>query len=63
VGLVAVVVGFALAAGLAAYSIDYDEGLHRFPRARARRRAATTGAVAFAVFASLGLAVVLVLLH
>lgn len=60
-GLVALIGGLSVLAGLCAYLIEYDEGSRRFPRRRARRRAAATGAVAFSFFAVLGLVLDLVL--
>ena len=62
-GLVALIVGLALFAGVFAFAIEYEENTHRFERARARRRALTTGAVAASFFAALGLLLVALLLH
>jgi hypothetical protein len=46
-----------------AFLIDYQENSRRFPRARARRRAATTGLVSASFFGVLGLLLALTLLH
>jgi len=54
---------FAVMAGLCAFVIDYEQGSHRFTRARARRRALTTGLVAAAFFAALGVILGLTLLR
>jgi hypothetical protein len=63
VGLLALTSGFAVLAGLCAFAIEYEEGTRRFPRARARKRALTTGLVAASFFALLGLVLVATLLH
>ena len=62
-GLVALIAGFSVLAGLCAFAIEYDEGTHRFTKQRARRRALTTGLVAASFFAALGLLLDVVLLH
>lgn len=56
-GFLPLIAGFAVAAGLCAFLIDYDEGTRRFTRRRARRRALTTGVVATSFFLALGLLV------
>jgi uncharacterized membrane protein SpoIIM required for sporulation len=63
VGLVALIITFAVLAGACAFTIEYQENLHRFERTRARRRAFATGAVATCFFAALGLILVAALLH
>jgi hypothetical protein len=55
VGFLPLIAGFAVAAGLCAFLIEYDEGTRRFTRRRARRRAFTTGLVAASFFLALGL--------
>lgn len=61
-GLLALTSGFAVLAGLCAFFIDYDQN-RRFPRAQARQRALSTGAVAALFFGALGALLVLFLLH
>lgn len=62
-GLLALIVGLALFAGVFAFAIEYEENRRRFDRSRARRRALATGAVATSFFAALGLLLVELLLH
>jgi hypothetical protein len=62
-GLVGLSVGLALVAGLYAFLIEYEQNLHRFSVARARRRAHATGAVAASFFAGLGILLATVLLR
>jgi len=62
-GLVALIIIFAVLAGACAFVIEYQENSHRFQRARARRRALATGAVAACFFAVLGLILFAALMH
>lgn len=62
-GLIAVVCGFAILAGLCAYLITYDDALHRFSRHQARIEGARTGVVATGFFVALGIAIVLLFFH
>jgi hypothetical protein len=63
VGLVALIAGLSVLAGLCAFAIEYDEGTRRFTKQRARRRALTIGLVAASFFAALGLLLDLALLR
>jgi hypothetical protein len=62
-GLVALVSGVAVVAGLCAFLIAYDEALHRFPRRRALREGVRTGLSAGAFFAALGAILIAFLFH
>jgi hypothetical protein len=62
-GLVVLVLGVAGLAGLSAFLIEYDQALHRFPRARARRHGLRAGLFAAAFFGGLGAVLVALLLR
>jgi len=62
-GLIALVLGFAVVAGLCAFLIDYDEALRHLPKRRARRHGAVAGLVAGAFFALLGVGLAIGLLR